>query len=363
MSAGLFEESLERLLAERCGPEVRQRAEESGWAGELWATLEGSGYTQLAVGEASGGAGASFMDAVVLCRLAGRHAVPLPLAECSLLGGWLLDRAGFPLPAGPLTVAVPHPGDCLRLDREARGGLLRGTLGRVPFGRSATHLIALVATKGGPAAVLVECSSATITPGANLAGEARDRLTFTDVAVPDDHVVELAPASAVELEMRGALSRALLIAGAAETVATMTLAYSAARSQFGRPISSFQAVANRLVCLVAEAELAGVAAIGAATAFEAAGEEAVFEVAAAKATAARAAGEVAAHAHQVHAAIGMTQDYPLHHFTRRLWCWRQEWGSERSWAARLGGLVAAIGAEALWPRLTGGPPNGADPGA
>jgi hypothetical protein len=52
--------------------------------------------------------------------------------------------------------------------------------------------------------------------------------------------------------------------------------------------------------------------------------------------------------------MGMTQEYRLHHFSRRLWAWRNEYGDEQHWAARLGRVVVAGGADGLYPALTGG---------
>ncbi len=37
-------------------------------------------------------------------------------------------------------------------------------------------------------------------------------------------------------------------------------------------------------------------------------------------------------AHQVHGAIGVTEEYLLQQYTRRAWAWRDEFGSERHWA-------------------------------
>jgi acyl-CoA dehydrogenase len=57
-------------------------------------------------------------------------------------------------------------------------------------------------------------------------------------------------------------------------------------------------------------------------------------------------------AHQIHGAIGMTQEYPLHDFTRRLLSWRQEWGAERHWATVAGAELTAGPGAGLWPRIT-----------
>ena len=50
----------------------------------------------------------------------------------------------------------------------------------------------------------------------------------------------------------------------------------------------------------------------------------------------------------------MTQEYRLHHFSRRLWAWRSEYGDEHYWALRLGGALASAGADRLYPAITGG---------
>ncbi|HEX4184558.1 MAG TPA: acyl-CoA dehydrogenase, partial [Stellaceae bacterium] len=67
-----------------------------------------------------------------------------------------------------------------------------------------------------------------------------------------------------------------------------------------------------------------------------------------------AAGTGAAIAHQVHGAMGFTYEHSLHHATRRLWSWREEFGNEAVWAARLGRMVAQHGADGLWPFITAG---------
>jgi acyl-CoA dehydrogenase len=176
----------------------------------------------------------------------------------------------------------------------------------------------------------------------NLAGEPRDKLFF-DAADPED-----ARRAACDLRERGALTRAALMAGALAAMARLTVAYAGERRQFGRPIAAFQAVQQHLVGIAQDACLVGAAAEGAARV------PGSFEIAAAKALASRAALTATRAAHQVHGAIGMTQEYRLHHFSRRLWAWRNEYGDERHWAAWLGFSVAEAGAENLYPAITGG---------
>ena len=70
----------------------------------------------------------------------------------------------------------------------------------------------------------------------------------------------------------------------------------------------------------------------------------------------RAAGTICRLAHQLHGAIGYTDEHRLHYTTRRLWSWRDEYGTEAEWAAVLGASLMQAGGAALWPALTGWPP-------
>jgi len=82
-------------------------------------------------------------------------------------------------------------------------------------------------------------------------------------------------------------------------------------------------------------------------------------VLAAKAQASHCAGIVAAIAHQLHGAIGTTEEHRLRLTTTRLWSWRDEDGSEAECFAELGRAAlsaatgAATGAGGLWPWLSG----------
>ena len=344
---GLLEETLTRLFSELSDAEARQAAESAGWMPDCWDSMEEAGLIWIGVPEAVGGSGGDLGDVCTLIRVAGRHAVPLPLSECSLIGGWLSALAGLHLPNGPLTAAIPRAGDTLELE----GNVLRGRLSRVPWARQAAAVAAVAEGPFGPQVVLIDPTQVTVIPGHNLAGEPRDTFHVDGATLGNGQIGTPPLDPRPELMLRGGLSRALLIAGALETVAAMTIDYARQRRQFGKAIATFQAVAQRLVLMSAESEAAAMAAEVAARRFAHVGVEAAFEVAAAKATASRAASAVAAHAHQVLAAVGMTQEHPLHHFTRRLWTWRQEWGAESYWSETLGRQVITSGADSLWNRL------------
>ena len=186
-------------------------------------------------------------------------------------------------------------------------------------------------------------SGARIDHGENLAGEERDR-----VVLPAARAGTALGLTRDVLWLRGALVRAVLMAGALEQICELSLSHARQRRQFGRPIGAFQAVQAHLVTIAQHAALVGAAADAAVA------REGSFEIATAKVLAGRAAVIAARAAHQVHGAVGVTRDHPLGVQTRRLWAWRGEYGDERPWAQRLGQAVQSAGADRLYAAITGG---------
>ncbi|HEX9041177.1 MAG TPA: acyl-CoA dehydrogenase family protein [Trebonia sp.] len=318
-----------------------------GWNGPLWTSLEQIGVTTVSVPEEHGGAGGDVATAVAVLAVLGRYSAALPLAETALLAGWLLAGCGMALPPGPLTAAVAGPG---LLRRDGGDWLVRGTVPRVPWARHAGHVAVLDAGR----VVLLRRGDFLVTDGVNLAGEPRDDVS-ADAVVPAAQVGELPAGSrdwAQAFRERAALGRAALMAGAARRAAELSVDYARQREQFGRPIGKFQAVQQHLAAMAGEVLLAKVAVEAAALAVDA-GAGGDVAVAAAKTVVGQAAGQVAALAHQVHGAIGFTQEHPLRHSTTRLWAWRDEAGNEEEWSAALGRGALDGGAHGLWPLVTG----------
>ncbi|MBO0766499.1 MAG: acyl-CoA dehydrogenase, partial [Hyphomicrobiaceae bacterium] len=224
----------------------------------------------------------------------------------------------------------------------------------VPLAKSAGHLAVLAEREaGGSAIALIAAGAIEVSEGANLAGDALNPVRF-DRAQP----VALAEAppglDAGALMLMGAAARAMQMAGALEAILDLAVAYANERVAFGRPIAKFQAVQHNLARLAGEVAAAIAAAGSAADAIAATArfDESVFlEAASAKIRVGESAGEGAAIAHQVLGAIGFTREHVLHRFTRRLWAWRDDFGNESVWAVKLGNLLAAKGADALWPML------------
>ena len=291
----LIEDTAERIFADHVDKTLLDRAEASAGGAfpqALWDTIMETGLHLVGRPDS----GTTMDDLFGLLKVAGRHAVPLPLAEVLLANAVLADH---PVSDGFTTIAVD---------------------GVAPWARAAERVV-------DPSGDLY--LEFTVEPAENIAGEPRDRVVprrTTPVPLPDD-LYELL-----------ALSRTALMAGALDRVLAMTIGYATERQQFGRPISKFQAVQHNLAVLAGEVAAAGRACDGAIESLGAAGF--VNQVAAAKARVGEAAGVVAEIAHQVHGAFGFTYEHSLHHFTRRLWAWRDECGRESEWHERLGRYVA-----------------------
>ncbi|MGI9381608.1 MAG: acyl-CoA dehydrogenase family protein [Methyloligellaceae bacterium] len=338
-----------RIFRDLGDPQTINNARDDAWAAPLWQALEENGLTLAWVPDALGGAGAEIADGFDVLRVAGQFAVPVALAE-TLLAGWLLAQADLECPSGPMSIAPVGDDDHIAL---ADDGTLSGRAGTVPFARDAAHLAVLAERGSTPAVALVEASACALSEGAGIAGDPRDVVTF-DGAAP--LAVRDAPAGFTQetLRLMGAAVWAQQMAGALQGILDMSVQYAKERIAFERPIGKFQAVQQNLARLAGETAAALAAAGSAADTIQQSqdfDDTVLLEAASAKIRVGEAAGEGAAIAHQVHGAIGFTQEHILHRYTRRLWGWRDEFGSESVWAVRLGRHVAANGADALWPML------------
>lgn len=344
----LLGDTIGRIFGDLVTKELLESAERGAWPADLWRALEENGVTLPLVPEAKGGAGLGWPDAHVILELAGRHAVPVPLAE-TIVASWLLAGAGLDVPEGPLTIAPTQEGERLRLARTDRGWRLSGTVARVPWGATAKHVVVVAEVDGRATVGLVAAGRAAVSADSNLALEPRDTLTFE--GAPVESAAPAAPSLPPNaVWIYGALVRAAQMAGALETILAQSVRYATERRQFGRPIGAFQAIQHQLAILAGHTAAAGMAAASACRAAERG--DPTFQVAAAKVRVGEAAGVAASIAHQTHGAIGFTYEHSLHFSTRRLWSWRAEFGSESVWAAELGRRAAARGADQLWPDLT-----------
>lgn len=331
-------ETADRFFTEKCGREVVNGVEKGVWPADLWREIEEMGLPLIAVSEDKDGAGGTLADMLALLRLAGSHAVPVPLAETAL-ANLLIGAAGGRPASGPTSIALGN----LSLS----GGRVSGTVERVPFASVADRFVTVV----GDTLAVVAAPGATIEDRPSHAGEPYGTVTFDNAAAEFSAASPVDAARALEL---AALMRAMQMAGAADKVLATATEYSKQRVQFGRPISTFQAIQHML------AELASCVAATIASA-EAAARDAdeaglekggSFSIAAAKSQASEFAQRIAGISHQSMGAMGFTHEHVLHHYTRRLWVWRRDFGSESYWGEKIGAAYAKAGPEALWAALS-----------
>ena len=347
----MFADSLARILADH-----RPAMHKPGGADLLWKDLDQAGFPRALSAENAGGSGVGWADAFSLFALLGANAAPVPLAE-SMIAHWLLGIAGLQAGAGLLSLAaVRAPLELMPAD----GGLrLSGVLPRVPWGRESVRVITIALQAGRPHIVVIDCTArgVTIEHGQDVAGEPRDSLVLEGIT-PGACVPT--PVLPMDLMAICAVVRAAQMAGGLRAILSDAVDYANLRVQFGRSLSQFQAIQQKLAALATQTAAALAAAQAGLEAIDTllAGTPAPPSIAnsiataSAKIRAGEAAGLGAAMAHQVFGAIGFTEEHSLHLHTKRLWAWRDEYGNEAFWSRRLGEAFIAAGPRQLWPRVT-----------
>ena len=339
----LLVETVARLF-ERHSPLLgRGAATEEDLGRRIWIEVERSDLARIGVAEAQGGSGGSFIESGAVLQAASRFAPSIPLAE-SHVAAWLAAAAGVALPGGALTVGPSRFGSIPGLEPDGKT-FSAGQVVRVPFAGNAAHVVLLAELKGRPAVAVVDLASAPLDLSPDLAGQPRATVRLEGV---EARAVAPSPVGIDELMARGALARSHQIAGALGRVLELAVAYAGEREQFGRPINRFQVIQHHLADAAAEVAAAGLVAEAAAEVAEAGG---LVEAAAIAKVRVGLASRAAAIAHQVHGAIGVTEEHPLHLLTRRIWAWRDDFGSELEWSRRLGRTIAATGGGALWQEV------------
>lgn len=326
---------------------------ERRWDAGLWSALAEAGLTGVGLPESSGGSGGELADAVAIVRTLAAGAGAVPVAEQLLVAGPAVVAADLDLPPvdEPLTFALgpavtAHASD----DGDGPGRFtLSGTVTDVAWSGAARHLVVLAAGAAGPVLGLVDVSRIEATSAANLAGEPRGSLVLDDAAASG---ALLTSAQVEELKARYALARSVQLAAALEQVLAWTVQYAGERHQFGRPLGKFQAIQMELAQMAGEVTAVTALTDAAVQSLQHGDAGFVLAAAAAKVRAGAAVEVVARLAHQVHGAIGFTQEHKLHHLTRRLWSWRDEAGSELVWSRVLAAGLLADGPDGVWPALT-----------
>ncbi|MEH7246216.1 acyl-CoA dehydrogenase family protein [Neobacillus niacini] len=344
-------ESVTRILEKYSTKEVVNESENGKRAGKLWEQLAENGMITVAIPERLGGNGGDFSDAFSILRLVGKYSAPIPLAE-TFLTNWILMRLGENVTDEIKTLSFAKDSNHILFKKIGNGLIVSGRAKHVPWARYAQKMLVFGVMTENPTVALLPLENAEIIQGKNIAGEPRDEVIFNNVYIENCQTIE------VNLDVQrktalygGALSRIAMMSGALEKIMDITVQYTNERSQFGRPIHRFQAIQHQLALLAGEVASASTAANCAFNAYEKDMES--REIAYAKIRVNEAAGKAASIAHQVLAAIGFTYEHTLHHSTRRLWSWRDEYGTETDWARIVTDEILTLKQNGLWSLITG----------
>ena len=321
MVDNLLADALEEFFAGCCTPK-RVREIEADPTGDsaraLWNEVQDSGFADALIAESQGGAGLGLADAALVAMACGRHAMPLPMALTLPVRAALAGVVE--IPAGPITIAQLHalpdtgPINCTA----------------VPYGLTADWVL------------LSSPSADWLLP---TAGAVRQSSGGHGSVAADIHW-ERMPENAVELpRAQGSVTwraiaaafTAAQMAGAMERLLDMTISYANDRSQFGKPIGKLQAIQHQISVMAEQTFAARSAALIGLSGADIQVDP--LRAAIAKSRASAAAVTVTASSHAVHGAIGVTEEFDLQLYTRRLYEWRSQYGGETHWHQVLGNAL------------------------
>ncbi len=342
----LLKRTARDFLEKECPKKLVREMEEDeiGYSAQLWHSMAELGWMALPFPERYEGNGGSFSDLVVLLEEMGRACLPSPFLPTVVLGGLTILDMGSEEQKGKLlpriargdivcTLALVEPSDsydpadisCQAIADED-GYLLTGTKLFVPDAHIADYLVVSARTEGsradqGVSLFLVDAKSPGIdyTLLKTIAGDKQFEVNFNSIKVPRESVigeVGRAGKGVGKILERAAVAKCADMVGGAQRVLDMTVSYAKERTQFGRPIGSFQAIQHYCVNIAIDVDASRFHTYKAAWMIDE-GLPCSKEVAIAKAWCSEAYRRVTALSHQIHGAIGWTKDLDLELYTRR----------------------------------------------
>jgi len=346
----LLKESLDRLIGDRYTFEQRKTYGQSpeGWSREVWAQFAELGLLGLPFAERHGGSAGGPVETMIAMEAFGRALALEPYLATVVLGGGFLRHGGTDLQCaelipkiadGSLTFSFAHIERHSRYDlhdietravREGDGWVLDGEKGVVLHGDIADKLVVTARVGGrrrdrdGVGVFLVDSTAA----GVSRRGyPTQDGLRAAEIALSGVRVgpegVLGEPGAALPLIERVVdEATAALCAEAVGAMAEMhdlTVEYLKTRRQFGREIGSFQILQHRAVdMLIALEQARSMAMFATMMAAEENAAERRNAVSAAKVQIGRSGKFIGQQAVQLHGGIGMTMEYKVGHYFKRV---------------------------------------------
>jgi pimeloyl-CoA dehydrogenase small subunit len=374
----LLKDSVTSLIEKEYAFEQRKAyaREPHGYSAARWAQFAELGLLGLPFAEDVGGIGGTPVETMIVMEAFGRGLVLEPYLATIVLGGGLLRFVGSAaqrqemvpaIAAGKLRLAFAHTERQARYDladiavtaTPAPGGgfVLGGHKGVVLHGDSADRLIVSARTAGGqrePDGISLflldpKTEGVAVQGYATVDGLRAAEITLRDVRLgaeallgPRDHALPLIE-RAIDLAIAALAAEAV---GAMSVMHELTVEYLKTRKQFGVAIGAFQALQHRAVDMLVAVEQARSMAMLATMMAEApdAGERR-RAIAAAKVQCGRSGRSVGQQAIQLHGGIGMTDEYKIGHYFKRVTAIDTLFGDADHHLAAVadaGGLIDAI---------------------
>ncbi len=308
----LFRDSVREYLRNEITPEHIRKGWEGG-ADTVWPQLAELGLTAVTVPEAQGGLGMDLLDFVLLAEECGYVALPEPLTRVAMVAVPLLSQALAESPSETLSGWLEG----------IAGGQMRVAVGLEGELLEDADQADLLILQQGSDMVVVERGDMALEHNASM-DPSRKLFHIDPQSVPADGV-RLVGAAERALNL-GAVACAAECLGLAQRMVDMTVAYTADRQQFGKPVGSFQAVKHHMANVAVKLEYAKAPVYRAASALQAGQAQAGLRVSHAKLAACEAAALAAQNSIQCHGAMGYTWEVDLHIYMKRAWALAGVWG-------------------------------------
>jgi len=338
----MLQDTLRRFLADAATKDSKT----------LWGELAELGVIGALFTEDNGGFGGAGFDLSLVFEEIGRAGVAAPLLETGILAGGLIAALGNDdqtallegIIDGTQQLAFAHSEPLARYDlnhvattatQTGDGYILNGHKSVVMNGGRADTLIISARTTGdvtsndGISLFQVDASSVERRSYQTMSGADAAEIYLNDVIVAKTALLGSEGTSFDEIETQVARATAALCAeavGAMESAKDLTIEYLQTRQQFGRPIGKFQALQHRMADLLVEVEQARSATINVCGYLDADRPLRERHVSAAKNLIGRVGRLVAEETIQMHGGIGMTQEYTLAGFAKRMMMIDHQWG-------------------------------------
>jgi pimeloyl-CoA dehydrogenase small subunit len=371
----LLKDSVERLTTQRYDFEARRKfmAETDGWSRALWKQYVDLGLTALPFAEEHGGIGGGAVETMIVMEAFGRALALEPYFASVVLGGAFLrlgggDAARAALPqvaAGETLLAFAHTERQSRYDladvaamakRDGAAYVLNGEKSLVIHGDCADKIIVSARVSGdqrarnGIALFLVDAKAEGVSRRGypTMDGLRAAEVTLANVRVGTDAVIGEPGNAFALIEQVVDIAIAALAAeavGAMSAMQEITVDYLKQRKQFGVPIGNFQVLQHRAgEMLIALEQARSMAMLATMMAEEQNAAERRKSITAAKVQIGRSAKFIGQQAIQLHGGIGMTMEYKVGHYFKRVTMIDTMFGDADHHLvalARMGGIIGA----------------------